>query len=157
MKIAGDVITWSDGTSAKIEPTEPKKFAVVLDGQTYHAAIVGAKLVWSDGDIWTRSRPVKAQPQRPNSKPKGSLPPPPPRTSGPMTRKQALACLELTAEPAEDELRKAYKKAALRWHPDRRQNHDCADQAKEKFQEVRAAFELLQQTYARPYGSSQPR
>lgn len=34
--------------------------------------------------------------------------------------------------------------AHVRWHPDRRQNHDCADEAKEKFQEVRAAFEYLQ-------------
>lgn len=64
-----------------------------------------------------------------------------------ITRPQALACLGLEGRergfsPAE--LRQAYKGAALRWHPDRRQNHANPEEATVRFQEVRAAFELLQ-------------
>lgn len=41
----------------------------------------------------------------------------------------------------EDEIKKAYKKAALKWHPDR--NKDNESNAKKKFQEVGEAFEVL--------------
>jgi len=65
-----------------------------------------------------------------------------------MTRPAALARLGLSGRPESDltaeELKRAYKKQALRWHPDRQQNHGCAEEAKQQFQEVRAAFELLQ-------------
>jgi len=60
-----------------------------------------------------------------------------------MSRAVALACLGLKVTPSADELRRAYKDAALRWHPDRQQNHANADEAKERFQEVQAAFEYL--------------
>jgi len=63
--------------------------------------------------------------------------------AGPMTRMRALACLGLSGEPDEAEVRRAYKQAALRWHPDRRQNHGRADEAKVRFQEVREAFDFL--------------
>jgi len=69
-----------------------------------------------------------------------------------MTRHSALACLGLncinSANPTLEEIRRAYKQAALKWHPDRQQNHGCAEEAKQRFQEVRAAFEVLQ-AYAR--------
>merc|ERR1711957_1120454 len=52
--------------------------------------------------------------------------------------------LGLAGNPTAEEVRRAYKLAALRWHPDRQQNHNCAEEAKKRFQEVRAAFELLQ-------------
>jgi hypothetical protein len=66
--------------------------------------------------------------------------------SRPLTRNSALACLGLQAglDLSPDDVRKAYKQAALRWHPDRVQNHDNADHAKSCFQEIRDAFEFLQ-------------
>jgi len=156
MTVSGYTITWEDGICAKLHPAGPDKFFINLAGQRYDARLAGGKLCWSDGDIWTRSPP----PQRPKppppgpGRPSGPTQPPaqPARKKGPMTRAEALACLSLTREPTEEELRKAYKQAALRWHPDRRQNHDCAEEAKEKFQEVRAAFELLQVPFMRPKG-----
>lgn len=40
-----------------------------------------------------------------------------------------------------DELKKAYKKMALKWHPDR--NKDKEEAASKKFKEVSEAFEVL--------------
>merc|ERR1719188_2690974 len=95
--------------------------------------------------------------QHPGAAPRGGArnappPPPPPRgsaaarapASGALTRVQALAVLGLVGNPTEEELRKAYKHAALSWHPDRRQNHDRTEEAKANFQNLRAAFDLLQ-------------
>ena len=41
------------------------------------------------------------------------------------------------------EVRAAYKQAAFKWHPDRKHNHDNVAEATKKFQEARAAFEML--------------
>eukprot|EP00930_Biecheleria_cincta_P095288 TRINITY_DN8726_c0_g1_i1.p1 TRINITY_DN8726_c0_g1~~TRINITY_DN8726_c0_g1_i1.p1 ORF type:complete len:895 (+),score=231.02 TRINITY_DN8726_c0_g1_i1:33-2687(+) len=43
-----------------------------------------------------------------------------------------------------EDLRKAYRQQALRWHPDRPQNHGSEQDAKRKFLEVREAFEFMQ-------------
>merc|ERR1711933_633603 len=82
-------------------------------------------------------------------------PRPPPATSqrATMTRHSALACLGLKcigANPTIEEIRRAYKQAALKWHPDRQQNHGCEEEAKERFQEVRTAFEILQASVRLP-------
>lgn len=61
-----------------------------------------------------------------------------------MTRAAALACLGLQGKPEHDEIRRAYKQAALKWHPDRPQNHGCTEEAKQHFLQVRAAFDFLQ-------------
>merc|ERR1740121_3254473 len=132
MEIMGQNIFWQDGSVAKIWPQGDNKFNVILEGRAYHAKLSGDKIVWSDGDIWTQTPPPQPKPQAKAPIAKGNI-----------NRSQALACLDLSGDPGDEEIRKAYKKAALRWHPDRRQNHDCADAAKEKFQEVRAAFEYL--------------
>lgn len=51
---------------------------------------------------------------------------------------ETLDC-DITA--TEDELRKAYKKAALRWHPDK--NQDNLEEATIKFKEIQAAWDVL--------------
>ena len=45
----------------------------------------------------------------------------------------------------QDELKKVYKKAALKWHPDRWSNKSEAEQAtaNETFQKINRAFEVL--------------
>jgi len=48
------------------------------------------------------------------------------------------------ARPTIQELKAAYRKGALEWHPDRAKNHNNAEQATEKFQQVRQAFDILQ-------------
>ena len=42
---------------------------------------------------------------------------------------------------SEDELKKAYKKLALKWHPDR--NRENKKAAEEKFQQINNAKELI--------------
>jgi len=155
MTVAGDVITWTDGSVSKVQQEGGDKLFILFRGKKFYATLEGAKLTWSDGDVWTRVKPATVP--EPNSRPKVGPRPSSQQKSRPPSGSQAaggkaaitytadaLACLGLDAKPSAEELRKAYKKAALQWHPDRRQNHDCAETAKRKFQEVRAAFELLQ-------------
>mmetsp|Transcript_67462 Transcript_67462/g.161861 ORF Transcript_67462/g.161861 Transcript_67462/m.161861 type:complete len:584 (+) Transcript_67462:104-1855(+) len=92
-----------------------------------------------------------ADPSRPAAPPKqseasrGQPPPPPPAAkASPMSRAEALRCLEITSsDPTADDIRKAYKQAALKWHPDRQHNHERKEEATKKFQETRTAFEFL--------------
>jgi len=42
---------------------------------------------------------------------------------------------------SEEELKKAYKKQALKWHPDRNQGNK--EQAEEKFKDIAEAYEVL--------------
>jgi DnaJ-class molecular chaperone len=58
-------------------------------------------------------------------------------------RASALLSLGLAGNPSVDEIRRAYKQAAMLWHPDRPQNHGCAEEAKNQFQEIKTAFDLL--------------
>ena len=51
------------------------------------------------------------------------------------------AILNVSRNATQEEIKKAYKKAALKWHPDR--NPGNADEASEKFKEVAAAYEVL--------------
>ncbi|XP_033208311.1 dnaJ homolog subfamily C member 21 [Belonocnema kinseyi] len=50
---------------------------------------------------------------------------------------------------AEDELKKAYRKLALRWHPDK--NLDTTEEAKEQFQLVQQAWEVLSDPHERAW------
>lgn len=69
-----------------------------------------------------------------------------PKDYSQLTRDAALICLGFLAtdNPGKEELRLAYKKAALCWHPDRQQNHGNEEVAKQKFQEISMSLELLQ-------------
>lgn len=49
--------------------------------------------------------------------------------------------LGVTFEASDDELKKSYRKLALKWHPDK--NLENADQAKKEFQLIQAAYEVL--------------
>ena len=49
--------------------------------------------------------------------------------------------LSLSPSCTEPEIKKAYKKAALKWHPDR--NKDNEEEAEKKFKEVAEAYEVL--------------
>jgi len=96
-----------------------------------------------------RRRAATPPPVRTNAPPRPPSQPPPSPSSASvttMTRPSALACLGITCigNPTLEDVRRAYKQAALKWHPDRQQNHACPEEAKNRFQEVRAAFEFLQ-------------
>ncbi|KAL4097712.1 hypothetical protein QTP88_022441 [Uroleucon formosanum] len=49
--------------------------------------------------------------------------------------------LEVSRDVSADDLKKSYKKLALRWHPDK--NPDSVDEAKEQFQLIQQAYEVL--------------
>eukprot|EP00928_Gymnodinium_smaydae_P100394 TRINITY_DN9839_c0_g1_i1.p1 TRINITY_DN9839_c0_g1~~TRINITY_DN9839_c0_g1_i1.p1 ORF type:complete len:596 (-),score=156.22 TRINITY_DN9839_c0_g1_i1:197-1834(-) len=73
----------------------------------------------------------------------GSAAPPPPAARPAMSRADALQCLGLGPDPSLEVLKKAYKKAAMQWHPDRPHNHEKKEEATQKFQEARKAYEYL--------------
>mmetsp|Transcript_22259 Transcript_22259/g.50846 ORF Transcript_22259/g.50846 Transcript_22259/m.50846 type:complete len:633 (+) Transcript_22259:52-1950(+) len=67
-------------------------------------------------------------------------------TSAPVqSRGDALRTLGLPprGDPSVAEIKSAYRKAALKAHPDRPHNHARKEQATEEFQRVKAAFDLL--------------
>jgi len=49
--------------------------------------------------------------------------------------------LEVSRDVSDDDLKKSYKKLALKWHPDK--NPDNVDEAKEQFQLIQQAYEVL--------------
>ncbi|KAK0535851.1 Molecular chaperone (DnaJ superfamily) [Tilletia horrida] len=55
--------------------------------------------------------------------------------------KDYYSILGVSKDASEDDIKKAYKKLALKWHPDR--NKDKEEAAKKKFQELGEAFEVL--------------
>jgi len=63
-----------------------------------------------------------------------------------MGKAKALRVLGFSAAQSvnAEDLRKAYRQQALRWHPDRPQNHGSEQEAKSKFLKVREAFEFMQ-------------
>ena len=51
------------------------------------------------------------------------------------------AILEIPRDATQDQIRQAYKKAALKWHPDK--NPDNVEEAQKKFQDISEAFQTL--------------
>jgi len=101
----------------------------------------------SSQDHGSEDRPGGTRRSPKAEEPSGEAPPPQsPQSSTGMTREAALECLGLPAgeQLTAAELRRAYKAAAMRWHPDRQRNHTKKEEATRRFQDVRAAYELLQ-------------
>lgn len=61
------------------------------------------------------------------------------QTTG-MNREKALAILGLSGRPAAADIKAAYRKAAMKWHPDR---NGSSKEAEEKFKEINCAHEYL--------------
>ncbi len=55
--------------------------------------------------------------------------------------KDYYSILAVGKDADEDEIKKAYRKAALKWHPDRHQNDK--EVAEKKFKEISEAYEVL--------------
>lgn len=55
--------------------------------------------------------------------------------------KDYYAALGISRNATDDEIKKAYKREALKWHPDR--NPTNKEQAEEKFKEIAEAYEVL--------------
>nr|BAN41782.1 curved DNA-binding protein, putative [Entamoeba invadens] len=61
-----------------------------------------------------------------------------------MSEKDFYAILDVTKTATDDELKKAYKKKALKYHPDRvAQDKESQESAKLKFQEISEAYSVL--------------
>ena len=66
-------------------------------------------------------------------------------------RKDYYKILEVDQNADDDQIKKAYKKAALKWHPDKHQNDDeeGKKQADIMFKDVGEAYEILQDSQKR--------
>ena len=57
-----------------------------------------------------------------------------------MTAKDYYNILEVDKGASESEIKKAYRKQAMQWHPDK---HKGDKQAEEKFKEINEAYQVL--------------
>ena len=55
--------------------------------------------------------------------------------------KKYYEILEISETATQEEIKRAYRKFALKWHPDKNLNNQ--EEAKKKFQEVSRAYEVL--------------
>merc|ERR1711904_254894 len=84
--------------------------------------------------------------QQSSSKPP---PPPPPRPARPTSREAYLELLGFApdADPGAEELKKAYRKMAMQWHPDRPHNRERSAEATEMFQAAKEAYDYFMEEH----------
>lgn len=58
-----------------------------------------------------------------------------------MTGKNYFEMLELSRNASEADIKRAYKKLALKWHPDKNPNNQ--KEAEKRFKEINEAYEAL--------------
>jgi len=58
-------------------------------------------------------------------------------------RKDHYKVLGVTKDASTQEIRKSYRKLALEWHPDRQDDPEKKESAKERFVEIATAYEIL--------------
>lgn len=60
-------------------------------------------------------------------------------------RKDYYKILEISKTATDDEIKKAYRKAALKWHPDKHQNDDeeGKNHADKMFKDISEGYEIL--------------
>merc|ERR550532_287728 len=51
--IQDNFVHWDSGAPSTVSMSENGKLCMDLDGATYLAELVGGRLVWDDGDVWT--------------------------------------------------------------------------------------------------------
>ena len=61
--------------------------------------------------------------------------------NGSSKRKKAADTLGINVNATEDEIKKAYRKGALKWHPDKNINNK--EKASENFKEITKAYDIL--------------
>ncbi len=76
----------------------------------------------------------------------------------PKTRKEAFKVLELSESASAEEIKKAYHKLALKWHPDKWSDKSQEEQktATEKFKEISVAYGILTGEISEEFISNQP-
>ena len=61
----------------------------------------------------------------------------------PRGEKNAYRVLGITEDATQEEIKRRYKKLAVKWHPDRNPNNK--EEAQQKFMEIQEAYEILSQ------------
>lgn len=74
------------------------------------------------------------------------------RSPSNMTKTCFYEVLSVSRDASSDEIKKAYRKAALKWHPDK--NMDNLEEANVKFKEVNEAYEVLSDPQERAWYDS---
>lgn len=63
--------------------------------------------------------------------------------------------LNISPDATDDEVKKAYRKLAKKYHPDKYQNSPLAEEASEKMKEINAAYDAILNERKGKYGSGQ--
>lgn len=64
--------------------------------------------------------------------------------------------LGVSRDAGDDEIKKAYRSLARKYHPDANVNNPHKEEAEEKFKKIQAAYQQIQYEKEHPYASSSP-